>query len=69
MNSVASVKDRLKNKMNETGKTMEQLLVTYGLERTIYRIYTKRRLLKKRSLLLKRVLLKIQSEYPDGILL
>ena len=38
MNSVASVKDRLKNKMNETGKTMEQLLVTYGLERTIYRI-------------------------------
>lgn len=38
MNSVASVKDRLKNKSIEMGKTMEELLVAYGLERTIYRL-------------------------------
>ncbi|MBR0137260.1 MAG: nucleotidyl transferase AbiEii/AbiGii toxin family protein [Erysipelotrichaceae bacterium] len=38
MNSVASVKDRLANKSRETGKTMEQLLIAYGLERTLFRI-------------------------------
>lgn len=38
MNNVASVKDRLNNVRRKTGKPMEQLLVTYGLERTIYRI-------------------------------
>lgn len=38
MNNVASVKDRLNNVRRKTGKAMEQLLVTYGLERTIYRI-------------------------------
>ena len=36
--SVASVKDRLKNLCLKTGKTMEEMLVVYGLERTIYRI-------------------------------
>ena len=38
MNNVASVKDRLNNVKRKTGKPMEQLLVTYGFERTIYRI-------------------------------
>ena len=38
MNSVASVKDRLKNQSIKTGKTMEEMLVAYGLERTIYRL-------------------------------
>lgn len=38
MNSVASVKDRLKNRSRETGKTLQELLLVYGLERTIYRI-------------------------------
>ena len=38
MNSVASVKDRLKNRSKETGKTLQELLFVYGLERTIYRI-------------------------------
>ena len=38
MNSAASVKDRLKNRAIATGKTMEELLVAYALERTIYRL-------------------------------
>lgn len=38
MTSVASVKDRLKNKSRETGKTVQELLTMYGLERTIYRL-------------------------------
>lgn len=38
MSSVASVKDRLKNKSRSTGKTMQELLIAYGLERTIYRL-------------------------------
>ena len=38
MSSVASVKDRLKNKSKSTGKTMQELLTAYGLERTIYRL-------------------------------
>lgn len=36
--NVNSVKDRLKNLAKETGKTMQEMLVLYGLERTIYRI-------------------------------
>ena len=38
MSSVASVKDRLRNKSKETGKTMQEMLTLYGLERTIYRL-------------------------------
>ena len=38
MNNAASVKDRLKNRSKETGKTHQELLTAYGLERTIYRI-------------------------------
>ena len=33
-----SIKARLKNKSQATGKTLQELLVAYGLERTIYRI-------------------------------
>ena len=33
-----SVKDRLKSLAKNTGKTMQDALVLYGLERTIYRI-------------------------------
>ena len=38
MNNVASVKDRLKNKSITTGKTLQELLTAYGLERTIFRL-------------------------------
>ena len=38
MNNVASVKDRLKNRSIATGKTMQELLTAYGLERTLYRL-------------------------------
>lgn len=38
MISAASVKARLKNQAVEDGKTLQEKLVTYGLERTIYRI-------------------------------
>ena len=38
MNNVASVKDRLKNKSIATGKTVQELLTAYGLERTIFRL-------------------------------
>ena len=38
MNNVASIKDRLKNKSRETGKTLQELFTLYGLERTIYRL-------------------------------
>ena len=38
MNSVASIKDRLKNKSRETGRTLQEMFTLYGLERTIYRI-------------------------------
>ena len=38
MTSVASIKDRLRNKSLETGKTVQELLTMYGLERTIYRL-------------------------------
>ena len=36
MTSAISVKDRLKKQAIEDGKTMQDKLVTYGLERTIY---------------------------------
>lgn len=39
MNNVASVKDRLKNKSIATGKTVQELLTAYGLERTIFRLF------------------------------
>ncbi len=38
MNNVASIKDRLKNKSIATGKTLQELLIAYGLERTIFRL-------------------------------
>ncbi len=38
MSNVASIKDRLKNRSQETNKTMQELLTAYGLERTIYRL-------------------------------
>lgn len=38
VNGAASVKDRLKNRGRETGKTLQELLTVYGLERTIYRL-------------------------------
>ena len=36
--NVASIKDRLKNISNVNGKAYQDLLIAYGLERTIYRI-------------------------------
>ncbi|MCR5771002.1 MAG: nucleotidyl transferase AbiEii/AbiGii toxin family protein [Butyrivibrio sp.] len=38
MISAISVKDRLKNKAIASGKTFQEALVTYGLERTVYRL-------------------------------
>ena len=38
MNSAASVKARLVNISRKTGRTMDSLLVIYGMERTIYRM-------------------------------
>jgi predicted nucleotidyltransferase component of viral defense system len=38
MTNAVSVKDRLKKQAIEEGKSMQDKLVTYGLERTIYRI-------------------------------
>lgn len=38
MRSAASVKDRLKQQSRSSGKTMQELLVAYALERTIYRV-------------------------------
>lgn len=38
MISAISVKDRLKNQAKVDGKTMQEELVTYGIERTIYRL-------------------------------
>lgn len=35
MRSVASVKDLLKNKSRENGKTLQELYTLYGIERTI----------------------------------
>lgn len=38
MTNAISVKDRLKNQAVEDGKTMQDKLMTFGMERTIYRI-------------------------------
>jgi len=38
MTNAASVKNRLKNKAVATGKTMQEMLTVYGLERFIYRL-------------------------------
>ena len=38
MTNAASVKDRLKNCAVKSGKTMQEILTVYGLERTIYRL-------------------------------
>lgn len=38
MTNAISVKERLKKQAIEDGKTMQDKLVTYGLERTIYRL-------------------------------
>ena len=38
MRSVASIKDRLKNRSRETGRSLQDLFTIYGLERTIYRL-------------------------------
>ncbi|WP_456082352.1 nucleotidyl transferase AbiEii/AbiGii toxin family protein [Mediterraneibacter sp.] len=38
MTNAISVKERLKKQAIEDGKTMQAKLVTYGLERTIYRL-------------------------------
>ena len=38
MKNAVSVKDRLKKLAIEDGKTMQDKLVTYGFERTIYRL-------------------------------
>lgn len=42
MRSVASVKALLKTKSRQTGKTMDSLLVAYGIERTLHRIFISR---------------------------
>ena len=38
MTSAVSVKDRLKNQAAASGKTMQEALTAYGLERTVYRL-------------------------------
>ncbi len=38
MTSAISVKDRLKNQALASGKTMQEALTAYGLERTVYRL-------------------------------
>lgn len=38
MISAISVKDRLKNQAVASGRTMQEMLIAFGLERTIYRI-------------------------------
>jgi len=38
MISATLVKERLKNQAKEDGRTMQDELVTYGLERSIYRL-------------------------------
>lgn len=38
MSSAASIKDRLKNQSAKSGKSFQELLITYALERTIYRL-------------------------------
>ena len=36
--NAASVKGKLKNIARESGKSFQDLLISYGLERTIYRL-------------------------------
>ncbi len=38
MTSVASVKDKLKNRALSSGKSFQEMLIAYGLERTIYKL-------------------------------
>jgi len=38
MISATSVKDRLKNQALDSGKTFQEALTAYGLERTVYRL-------------------------------
>ncbi len=40
MISAVSVKDRLKNLAKEDGRTMQDELVTYGLEQAIYQSFS-----------------------------
>lgn len=42
MTNAISVKDRLKKQAMEDGKTMQDKLVTFGLERAIYRVSVSR---------------------------
>ena len=53
MTNATSVKDRLKKQAIEDGKTVQDKLVTFGLERTIYRLsiseYTERFTLSRRK--------------------
>ena len=42
MISAISVKDRLRNRAEKNGRTMQEALITYGLERTVYRISVSR---------------------------
>lgn len=50
MTTAVSVKDRLKNQAAASGRTMQETLIAYGLERTIYRLsvseYSERFILK-----------------------
>lgn len=38
MKSATSVKDRLKKQAASSGKTFQETLTAYGLERTVYRL-------------------------------
>ena len=38
MINATSVKDRLKNQATASGRTFQELLLSYGLERTVYRL-------------------------------
>ena len=55
MTNAISVKDRLKKQAIEDGKTMQDKLLTFGIERTIYRLsvspYAERFTLKGRIFL------------------
>ena len=61
MISAASVKNRLANKAKASGKTMQELLIMYCLERTLYRLsiskYSDKFTLKWESLELKDLLI------------
>ena len=38
MINATSVKDRLKNQATASGRAFQELLLSYGLERTVYRL-------------------------------